>query len=82
MVGETWHVSPNDCTTSLGRMQQSRKQQKQKAFRVSEKQNPPTEGLLLVCLDFADIVIDVIDGMTPTLFWLIPDARLLPSGGK
>jgi len=75
MVGETWHVSPNDCTTSLGRMQQSRKQQKQKAFRVSEKQNPPTEGLLLVCLDFADIVID---GMTPALFGLIFDSRLLP----
>jgi len=75
MVGETWHVSPNDCTTSLGRMQQSRKQQKQKAFRVSEKQNPPTEGLLLVCLDFADIVID---GMTPALFGLTFDPRLLP----
>jgi hypothetical protein len=58
MVGETWQVSPHDCRTSLGLMQ---KNEKQKAFLYREKQNPPSEGSLLVCLDFADVVID---GMT------------------
>ena len=42
-------------------MQQSRKKQKQKAFLVSETQNPPAEGRAHVSLDFADVVID---GMT------------------
>ena len=37
------------------------KNEKQKAFLESEKRNPSSEGSLLVCLDFADVVID---GMT------------------
>ena len=43
-------------------MQQSRKKQKQKAFLVSEKQNPPAEGRAHVSLDFADVVIDGMTG--------------------
>jgi len=45
-------------------MQQSKKKQKQKAFLLSEKQNPPAEGCAHVSLDFADVVID---GMTSTI---------------
>ena len=62
MVGETW----NGFTTRLrnepwSHAAEETKQEKQKAFLGSEKQNPPAEGALLVCLDFADVVID---GMT------------------
>jgi len=43
-------------------MQQSKKKQKQKAFLLSEKQNPPAEGRAHVSLDFADVVIDGMTG--------------------
>jgi len=45
-------------------MQLSRKKQKQKAFLLSEKQNPPAEGCAHVSLDFADVVIDGMTGMS------------------
>jgi hypothetical protein len=53
--------SPHDYETSLGLHAAKATTGKQKAFLGSEKQNPPGDGALLVCLDFADIVID---GMT------------------
>src|SRR5579864_6812048 len=63
MVGETW----NGFTTRLrnepwSHAAEETKQEKQKAFLGSEKQNPPAEGALLVCLDFADVVIDGMTG--------------------